>query len=252
MTFKNQTKNWGLERASNSNGSVYADFDNDGDLDLFVTNSSSNSFFYENKVINNASINSKHWLEVKLQGTVSNRDAIGTQLTVKTASGTIKRYYTGVGFFGQSLQAVHFGLNEDTSILELTIQWPSGQVDTYNNLAVDKIFKAIESIGIQPLNIVPSQKIFGCTDPNSCNYDPNATSENGSCSYIQAYTINGSQSSGFFKTETYSCNIPENQTAIWKVTNGEIINGQGTGTITVKWELGTTGTVSITQNNGIC
>ena len=228
------------------------DYDNDGDLDLFVTNSSSNSFFYENKVINNASINSKHWLEVKLQGTVSNRDAIGTQLTVKTASGTIKRYYTGVGFFGQSLQAVHFGLNEDTTILELTIQWPSGQVDTYNNLAVDKIFKAIESIGIQPLNIVPSQKIFGCTDPNSCNYDPNATSENGSCSYIQAYTINGSQSSGFFKTETYSCNIPENQTAIWKVTNGEIINGQGTGTITVKWELGTTGTVSITQNNGIC
>ena len=117
------------------------DYDNDGDLDLFVTNSNSASFFYENKVINNESANSKHWVEVKLQGTVSNRDAIGTQLTVKTTSGILKRYYTGVGFFGQSLQAVHFGLNENTKILELTIQWPSGQVDTYNNLAVDKILK---------------------------------------------------------------------------------------------------------------
>src|SRR5690606_3764350 len=74
------------------------DYDNDGDLDLFVSNNVGPSFFYENKTTDFVQPqNDLHWLKVKLEGTVSNRDAVGTKLSIKTASGTLVRYYSGKG-----------------------------------------------------------------------------------------------------------------------------------------------------------
>ena len=228
------------------------DYDNDGDLDIFVTNSDQASFFYENKLLNFDEPITQNWFKVLLQGTESNRDAIGTTLTITTDQGQFKRYYTGVGFLSQSLQAVHFGLGNESTITELEIKWPTGLVETYQNLNANTTIRVIEGQGITALDIEPSQKIYGCTDPESCSYNPDATLDDGSCTYLQSNQISGNTSSGFLVTETYSYPIAPGSTAIWHATDGEIIEGQGSSTITVKWGLNDTGRLSVRETNGTC
>ena len=251
--FEDASVEVGLNAVTESVEVLDFDYDNDGDVDLIVTNGDGAILFYENKLLSFDDENTElHWLKVQLEGTVSNRDAIGTTLTVTTANGTIKRYYSGVGFFSQSLQAVHFGLNDATEISQLQIQWPSGLVETYNNLISDVTIKATEGQGYEVLDILPSQKIYGCTDPVSCNYNPDATLDDGSCTYLQSQTIIGNVSSSFLRTETYGYMIANGSTANWQVSGGEILSGQGTDTITVKWHLDESGQISVIESDEQC
>jgi len=229
------------------------DYDNDGDIDLFITNSDRSSFLYENKTLNfDTTDPAVHFFKIQLEGTTSNRDAIGTIVTLTTENGSLKRYYSGVGLLSQSLQAVHFGLGEATTITELEIKWPSGLIETYNDLSVDTTIKAIEGQGYEELNIIPSQKTYGCTDPLSCSYNPNATLDDGSCSYILPNTIVGNLSSSFLSTEVYSYSIGAESIANWQVVGGEILSGQGTDTITVKWHIEESGSVTVTESTEDC
>jgi len=228
------------------------DYDNDGDLDIFVTNSDQNSFFYENKLLNFDEPFTQNWFKILLQGTESNRDAIGTTVTITTNLGQFKRYYTGVGFLSQSLQPVHFGLGNENVISELEIKWPSGLVETYQNLDANTTVRAVEGQGVIPLDIEPSQKIYGCTNPNSCTYNPNATLDDGSCTFLQSNQISGSITSGFLATETYTYPLPPGSSAVWQISGGEIIDGQGTSTVTVKWGLHENASLSVRETNGTC
>ena len=229
------------------------DYDNDGDVDLLVTNSDRSVFFYENKLLNfDDSASAFNWFKIKLEGTTSNRDGIGTIITLITENRTLKRYYSGVGFLSQNLQAVHFGLDNDAQVLELKIEWPSGIEEVFNNISINKTIKAIEGQGYQILNILPSQKIMGCTDITSCSYNPNAVQDDGSCTYLESQVITGNISSSFLSTETYSYNIAANSTSIWQVSGGEILSGQGTNNITVKWELEAEGHVSVIETGTQC
>ncbi|WP_178989845.1 FG-GAP-like repeat-containing protein [Winogradskyella schleiferi] len=253
VTFEDASAELGLNEQTISVESIDWDYDNDGDIDLFVTNSDGPSFLYENKTLNFNDTNaSMHWFKIHLEGTTSNRDAIGTILTLTTTTGTLKRYYSGVGFLSQSLQAVHFGLNNETLITELQIKWPSGLIETFNDLDADVTIKATEGQGYQVLDILPSQKIYGCTDPMSCTYDPTATLEDGSCTYLESQAIEGNNVSSFLSTETYSYNIAEGSSANWQVSGGEILSGQGTDTITVKWHLEESGQIIVLESDDSC
>ena len=252
-TFVDELDNSALAELTMSTEATDFDYDNDGDLDLFVTNQNKPSYFYENKTIDGVSSSNTNWFKVKLEGTISNRDGFGAVITLVTDAGTYKRYYSGVGFLSQSLQPVHFGLGPETNIKELNIKWPSGQEDTYQNLSSNTIIKASEANGYQILNIVPSIKVSGCTDPMSCSYNPNATSsDNTLCTYIESKTIEGSTVSGINKTEVYTYPIAQTGTATWTIEGGSIIEGQGTGQITVKWDLETSGKVSVFEADGGC
>ena len=250
--FNNTSASVGFNDLTVSVEAVDFDYDNDGDLDIYVTNADQTSMFYENKLLNFDEVSDLHWFKVQLQGTTSNRDAIGTIITLTTDQGVLKRYYTGVGFLSQSLQAVHFGLNTTTQINELEIKWPSGLIETYENLNIDTTIKATEGQGFVVLNIAPSVKIYGCTDPNSCSYNPDATLDNGSCTYLPTTNIIGSTTSGFFKTETYSYNLQAGSSANWSVVGGELLSGDNTNTITVRWGLNPSGTISLTELNSEC
>ncbi|MGC1471703.1 MAG: FG-GAP-like repeat-containing protein [Psychroserpens sp.] len=228
------------------------DYDNDGDLDIYVTNADQQSILYENKLLNFDEVNTKHWFKVKLQGTVSNRDAIGTTLTITTASGVLKRYYTGVGFLSQSLQAVHFGLDTDTQIMQLQIKWPSGLIETFQNLEADTTVLAVEGQGVSVEDIIPSQKIYGCLDPFSCTYNPLATIDDNSCAYLEVSTISGNVSAGVLSQEDYEIQIANGSTANWSVSGGEIVAGQNTDSITIKWGLNANGIISVRENDGSC
>ena len=81
LTFTKVIKEWGLEDPSFSNGAAYADFDNDGDLDIIVNNVNDNIGLYKNNSINN-------YIQLKLSGPENNTLGIGTSIYVKTNNET--------------------------------------------------------------------------------------------------------------------------------------------------------------------
>ncbi len=112
------------------------DFNKDGKLDLLLTNTGETGGL---QYFENVTPPGHHWISLRLEGSTSNRDAIGTLLTLETASATqIREITAGSGYAAQSSRWQHFGLGADTLIRQLTIQWPSGKVEKLMNLAVNQ------------------------------------------------------------------------------------------------------------------
>ena len=108
--------------ADSSIGAAWADYDNDGDLDLFVTNCNG-----ENRLFQNNIVNSNHWLHVQLHGAEgrSNRSAIGARVEIETASGLQVREVTGgSGYLSQESLRVEFGLGQEATVDVLRVYWP--------------------------------------------------------------------------------------------------------------------------------
>ena len=251
-TFADISNYLGLNDVTRSVEAQDFDFDNDGDLDLFVTNSYGTSFFYENKILNANEEATLNWFKVTLQGTVSNRDALGTKVSIKTSDGNYLRYNSGVGFLSQSLKPLHFGLDKAVQINQLIISWPSGLVETYQNLNTNLHIKATEGQGYEILNIEPSVKIYGCTDPNSCNYNPLATASDNSCEYLDPKEILGATQTSPYSVEVYAYDLAPDSKTVWTVEGGTLLEGQGTNAISVRWKLGETGRITLLESNSLC
>ena len=118
-----------------SRGSAGGDYDNDGDLDLFVLHLDQPSM-----LLRNDGGNANHWLLVDLQGTRSNRDALGTHLRL-SAGGVVQiaEKINGSGYLAQNDPRVHFGLGAATLIDTLEVRWPSGAVQQLTAVAADQV-----------------------------------------------------------------------------------------------------------------
>ena len=147
-TFKVITSAGGAEGSSYGRGDTVAiaDYDNDGFIDLFVTNKR-DSYDEENshnQLFRNVG-NDNHWIEIELEGVVSNRDGIGSVIKVSTNGVTQMRVQNGgIHRVAQDHQRIHFGLGKNTLINEISIQWPSGIVQKISNITVDQIINVIE------------------------------------------------------------------------------------------------------------
>lgn len=124
-----------FNRVGFQRGAAFADFNNDGWMDLVVT-----SLNERPRILMNAG-GTGHWLVVGFKGRLSNRDGIGARVTVTTASG--RKLYnhgtTSVGFLSSSDPRVHFGLGEETTLAEVEIGWPSGIVQRLGGMKADQI-----------------------------------------------------------------------------------------------------------------
>jgi hypothetical protein len=111
-------------------GLAYGDFDNDGDVDLLLTTNQGPAFLYRNDVeAGNRS------LRMKLQGTKSNRDAIGAMVRLTTPDGTQSRMVkTGSSYLSQSELTLTFGLGRRDKADRVVIEWPGGQNQEFRNL----------------------------------------------------------------------------------------------------------------------
>ena len=229
------------------------DYDNDGDLDVFISNTDGDSFFYKNTSFFKP-LNERHkWFKIILEGTLSNRDAVGTIVTITTENDVLKRYYSGIGFLGQSNKPVHFGLKDADKIVELKIEWPSGHIDVYENLAPNTFIKAIENKNYEEVVIMKPQEILGCTNPNSCNYNPDATMNDGSCVFLSdSGSISGDNTPSYFTTQTYTFPLQAGMSLDWHVEGGEIIENDSSGKITVKWAFEDDSKVTAIVDNGNC
>ena len=122
-SFENTSDAWGLGTPGNSNGAVYADLDNDGDLDLILNNLNEPSQIYRNGTSESGK---SHFLQVKLIGVQGNPSGIGAKIRMYSG-GDIQYQEQQIykGFQGNVTEILHFGLEGDT-IDSLEVQWPSG------------------------------------------------------------------------------------------------------------------------------
>ena len=110
---------------------AYGDFDRDGDLDLLITTNQGPAYLYRNDVTNG-----NRSLRLHLQGTKSNRDAIGAIARVTTSDGTQSRMVkTGSSYLAQSELAVTFGLARRDKADRVAIEWPSGYSQEFRNVS---------------------------------------------------------------------------------------------------------------------
>ncbi|MFY0598091.1 MAG: VCBS repeat-containing protein [Cyclobacteriaceae bacterium] len=244
--FENATRSANIEYASDENGLAIFDYDNDGDLDMLISNTHEGLLLYDNSISEIGEIEKQNWARIELEGTVSNRDAIGAVVEITSDGLTQYHFYNGVGFLAQSLKPIHFGVGSATEISSLKVKWPAGTSETYTDLPVNRVITVVEEKNFT-LGDLKNNKIKGCTDPNSCNYDSNATLNDGSCEYLERKEIIGKRVVGNLREEIYSYPETSGREYQWEITNGEIAEGQGTSTIRVRWGVTDSGLVSVTE-----
>ena len=139
----------GMRKLQNrvSRGAAFADFDNDGDVDVLVTNKND-----EPTLLRNDGGNRRNWFTIRTQGVESNRDGIGAKILVETAAG--RRAFEVRGsdsYLSSNDMRVHVGLGESASA-DIEIRWPSGRRDRHEAVAAAKFYLAVEG---QPLEADP-------------------------------------------------------------------------------------------------
>jgi hypothetical protein len=129
-----------FQRAYVGRGAAFADYDNDGDLDILVVHHSAPAV-----LLRNEGGNRQHWLKVKLEGRRSNRSAIGAKLRlVAGGHAYVRQVGAQASYLSQNDLTEHFGLGAATSADSLVITWPSGLKQVLTNLPSDQTIHVIE------------------------------------------------------------------------------------------------------------
>jgi hypothetical protein len=142
----------GLDVRRNSRAILLADFDNDGAVDVFVTNNDD-----EAQLFRNDSRGDHHWLQLELQAKAPNTKAIGARVRA-TAGGVTqtREVNAGNGFGGGSMVRQHFGLGASARVDRLAVRWPDGSEETFTDVPADVIVRLQQGNG--KLSIVSRQQ----------------------------------------------------------------------------------------------
>ena len=132
---------------SRGRGAAWGDYDNDGFLDLFVTNGEDGTQFVEGpQILYHNRGNRNGWLKIKLVGTASNRQGLGTKVTIQIGPTIQYREFNGAGghFLSQGAGPLHFGLRRATVVDQITVKWPSGLNQILSNISANQEVTVIE------------------------------------------------------------------------------------------------------------
>lgn len=133
-----------LRVQQSSRGVAFGDYDNDGDLDILIINLDERPV-----LLRNSASRRNHWITLRLVGTKSNRDALGARVTVHVGDGIqTAEVRSGGSYLSHSDSRIHFGLGDQTRIQRLEVRWPSGLVETFENLGVDRFLLVREGAGL--------------------------------------------------------------------------------------------------------
>jgi hypothetical protein len=136
MTFTDKSVSWGFTEPTLTNGLSFSDLDNDGDLDLVISNVNKVSAVYENRVADKEN----HYLKIKLTGPEHNPFGLGTIVFVRTGKVTQKQEFTLTRGYQSSVSPViHFGLGKSQVIDELKVIWPDGMQQTLQQIKADQL-----------------------------------------------------------------------------------------------------------------
>lgn len=147
-TFTKKTKEWGLDQPGVSAGAAYADLDNDGDLDLVVSNSNNYASIYRN---NSEKVAKNNYLKIKLEGNNGNRYGVGAKITVYTNGRQLFQEQSPVrGYQSTVDQVLNFGLGQVTKADSVVVIWPNDQLQKLVNVTTNQSItvKQAEATGV--------------------------------------------------------------------------------------------------------
>jgi hypothetical protein len=154
----NRFEAWSEQSHANGNANGMStevfDYDNDGDLDILVSNTSNSPYLYKNE---NVSPNA--WLQINLEGTHVNRNAFGTEITAFTKDKSVHRLHHGASIMGQSIKPIHMGLGITKKIDSLSVKWPNGNHKIIYDVAINQKIKILESQGMVEGNLFTAEQV---------------------------------------------------------------------------------------------
>lgn len=134
----------GLVLRKVSRGAAFGDYDNDGDIDILISNWNQSA-----DLLRNEGGNLNNWVQFRVVGVKSNRSGIGAR--IKVVAGDLSQFaevQSGGSYLSFSDLRVHFGLGKSDKVDLVEIRWPSGQIDRAENLSVNRQFVATEGHGL--------------------------------------------------------------------------------------------------------
>ena len=140
--FADVSQAWGLNQKGVSFGAAFGDFDGDGNLDLVYAN------YHAGVTVLRNNGGTGHRVTIALRGVASNRLGVGATVRIESVSGKqVRQLVLARGYLSSSEPMIHFGLGTDTVIKNLTVEWPSGLLQTFSDLKVDEHFVISEPSG---------------------------------------------------------------------------------------------------------
>ncbi|MEM8930404.1 MAG: ASPIC/UnbV domain-containing protein [Acidobacteriota bacterium] len=138
----------GADDQQDARGIAIADFDNDGDLDLAINHNIGDhdkEGLADAVLLRNDIGDRRSWLAVELEGTQSNRDAVGATVSVEAgADRQLRLLSAGSSYASQHSQRLYFGLGEHDRVDRITVRWPSGELQVIEHVAARQLLRVVE------------------------------------------------------------------------------------------------------------
>lgn len=190
-----------LEHPFSDFGLATADYDGDGDLDLAIATTSQGMNPGLQLLRNDVGASAGQSIFFHLEGTLSNRDAVGARIEVHFGDELrVDEVHAGQGYSGHSDYDMHFGLGDVTEVDSVVVHWPVGEASTHvGPFATGPTPHFLIEPGANPWFSV------GCTNAEACNYQPAAANDDGSCEFaIPGFDCDGNPVLGEPSPETHS------------------------------------------------
>ncbi|MGB6150993.1 MAG: CRTAC1 family protein, partial [Pricia sp.] len=147
LSFENMADEWGLTQSTYSNGAAYADLDNDGDLELIVSNIDDKAFIYKNNCMELATLKneSKNYLDIQPM----DNHAVGTKITVFVDGNAQVQTFSPIrGYLSTVTNRVHFGLGSKTQVDSILVEWPNEKIEVIKDAKPNQVLRVYQKNAI--------------------------------------------------------------------------------------------------------
>lgn len=145
-SFHNVANGLGLDNATEARGLEVFDYDLDGDIDMLVANRGDHPSFYKNMLMESEK-DDANWIQIWLEGTTSNKNGLGSVVSISCQGQKYIRHHSGTNLFGQSIKPVHFGLAHHTAVDEIEVTWPNGTKEYFTGIESNQMVRLVEGTG---------------------------------------------------------------------------------------------------------